>query len=463
MVREHEKKISTLRQEGNVAMRWRSVILCCLVGVLGGPAFSPAHDGIPAPPQDRPVALVGGAIHTVSGGVIENGTVVFDGGAIVDVGRNVTIPSGAERVDITGRHVYPGLIEAVSQLGLAEISAVRATLDYLETGDVNPNVRAETAVNPDSERIPVTRSNGIAVAGVLPAGGLVSGMAALIMLDGWTWEDMTLAAPAGMVVNWPGMRAVDAFGAQKSTEEQRKNLREQLKRLDRIFEDARAYMKALDAARTPKPAAPYPETDLRWESMIPVLRGEVPVWVTASRLDEIEAAVEWADRVGVKLVIVGGYDAPRAADLLKRKDIPVIVTPINRLPGRRHSPYDEAYTVPARLHEAGVRFCIAGAERYGNERNVPYHAAMAAAFGLPREEALRAITLSAAEILGVGERIGSVEKGKDATLIVTDGDPLEITTAVERLYIMGRAVDLENRQTGLYRKYTEKYRRLGDE
>ncbi len=433
----------------------------CLAAVLSLP-YTPAraHDRIPAPPQKEPVALTGGTVHTVSGPVMENATVLFDDGRIVAVGTSVDIPANARRVDISGKHVYPGMIEAVSQLGLVEIDAVRATVDYSETGDINPNVRAETAVNPDSERIPVTRSNGISAAGVLPTGGLVSGMAALMALDGWTWEDMTIAAPAGLVVNWPGMRAVDVYGSGEGAQSRIDAMERNLARLDELFRNARAYMKAFEAAEEPGSGAPRPKTDLRLESLIPVLRGDVPVWVSAERLEEIEAAVEWAGRWNVRLVILGGYDAPKAAGLLKRNDVPVIVTPVNRLPARRHSPYDESYTVAGRLHEQGVRFCIAGGDSYGNERNMPYHAAMAAAFGLPKDEALRAVTLSAAEILGVGERMGAIEAGRDATLIVTDGDPLEITTTVERMFIMGRDVDLENRQTELYRKYSEKYRQM---
>lgn len=417
---------------------------------------SQAHDRVPSPPQNRPVALIGGTIHTVSGPEIEGGTVVFDKGVITAVGTNVTAPSDAIIVDVSGKHVYPGLIEPVSRLGLAEINSVRATVDYIETGDINPNVRAETAVNADSERIPVTRSNGVAVAATLPSGGLISGQSAVIMLDGWTWGDMTLKSSAGMVVSWPRMSVTPAFGAAKSGDDRRKSIRDRIDLLEHTISEAKAYMTARDADGGRD--VPYHRGDVRWDAMIPVLKGEVPVWVEANALPEIEAAVEWAGRHGLKMVLVGGADAPLAAELLRRNDIPVIVVPVLSLPTRRHSPYDERYSVASRLHEAGVRFCIAGDSGSGNERNLPYHAAMAAAFGLPRDEALKSVTLYAAEILGVGDRIGSIETGKDATVIVTDGDPLEIMTNVERLYIQGRDVDLENKQTVLYRKYMEKYR-----
>ncbi len=414
---------------------------------------------IPAPSQKQQVALVGGIIHTVSGPVIEKGTILFDKGKIVDLGARVTIPPDAVTVDITGKHVYPGLIEANSQLGLVEINSVRGTLDYRETGTINPNVQAETAVNPDSERIPVTRANGIALAVAMPTGGLISGKAAVIMLDGWTWEDMTLKAPVGMVINWPQMRVTGAYGMQKSQDQQREQIKKQIDVLEKTFRDARAYKTARDTAG--KKGIPFHKTDVRWEAILPVLNGELPVWIWANRLQEIVTAVEWADREQVKMVLVGGADAHRAVDLLKRKNIPVIVTPILRLPYRRHSEYDEPFTIPSLLNKAGIRFCIAGGSENGNERNLPYHAAMAAAYGLPRDEALRSITQYAAEILGVGNRVGTLEIGKDATLIVTDGDPLEITTRTEKLYIQGREVDLNNRQKMLYQKYREKYRQMG--
>jgi imidazolonepropionase-like amidohydrolase len=415
---------------------------------------------IPAPPQKQPVALVGGTIHTVSGSVIENGTVLFDQGKIADIGVNVTIPSNALRVDITGKHVYPGLIESDSQLGLTEINSVRGTLDFQETGTINPNVRAETAVNPDSERIPVTRANGIALAVTSPTGGLISGMAALIMLDGWTWENMTLKAPVSMVMNWPRISVTAAYGMQQSRDEQRKNIQKQLDTLEKTFRETRAYKVSRDAAG--EKGVPFHKTDVRWEAMIPVLCGELPVWVSANSVQEIESAVEWADREQVKMVLFGGAEAPRAADLLKRKNIPVIVTPILRLPFRRDADYDEQFTVPLKLYEAGIPFCIGGGSSMGNERNLPYNAAMAAAYGLPKDEALKSITIYAARILGVEDRVGSLEKGKDATLIVTNGDPLEIVTNVERLYIQGREVDLNNRQRMLYEKYQKKYRQIMD-
>jgi imidazolonepropionase-like amidohydrolase len=437
-------------------MNAKTAALILFLAAIDGPAAAPASEQVPAPPQAHPVALVGGTLYPVSGPPIENGTILFDRGRIVDLGKDIPLPADAIRVDIAGKRVYPSLIESSSHLGLVEIDADAPTRDFAEVGEVNPNVRAETAINPDSERLPVTRANGVGLAVSLPAGGLISGMAALIKLDGWTWEEMTLRAPLALVVNWPDMGGYAGLVPAKVLEQRRKNIDQAIETLEKAFRDARAYREAREAAGAR--GVPFHATDVRWEAMLPVLRGEVPVWINADRLQEIEAAVEFADRQKVRLVLVGGADSWRAADLLKKKDVPVIVTPVLRLPLRLDTACDEPFSLPERLRQAGVRFCIAGGSGSGNERNLPYHAAMAAAYGLPREEALKAVTLYAAQILGVADRMGTLDKGKEASLIVTDGDPLEITTRVEKLYLQGREVDLGNRQKTLYAKYREKYR-----
>jgi imidazolonepropionase-like amidohydrolase len=421
-----------------------------------------ASDIIPGKPQNKPIALVGGTIHTITNGTIENGIVLFDKGKIVAVGKDVNIPKDAEVIDIKGKHVYPGLINAFTTIGLVEIGAVRATRDVTEVGLVNPNVRAEVAFNPDSEHPPVTRANGITLALVVPTGDLIAGQSALMMLDGWTWEDMTLKAPVGLHIYWPRMVQAQGFGfmfARQSPEEMKKETEKRLQLIRETFKKARAYKKAKEA-ETQK-GVPYHDTDLKYEAMIPVLEGKVPVFVHANSAKEILSAIQWAESEGVKIVIVGGADSWKVVDVLKSKNIPVILTNIHRLPSGRDSDYDEPFTVAYKLYKAGVKFCIGGEGGYYNERNLPYQAGTCAAFGLPREEALKAITIYPAEILGVADKVGSIEPGKDATLIVTTGDPLEIPTQVIYEFIQGRKVDLSNRQTKLYEKYVEKYRRLG--
>jgi len=427
---------------------------CLLMGVLTG--YS--SDQIPAKPQDHPIAIVGATIHPVSGPTIETGTILFDKGIIVGVGASVNLTPNTEVIDGSGKHVYPGFISPNTDIGLVEIEAVRASRDMTETGRINPNVRAEVAVNPESELIPVLRAAGITLAVSAPSGGLMSGTSALMMMDGWTWEEMTLRAPLALYVDWPSMRVSRARWMTKTEEEQKKEQEEALEELMNAFRDARAYMKA-KKAETEK-GIPYHDTDLRWESMIPVLEGKIPVVVWADEVRQIQAAVAWAEQENIRIIIGGGYDAWRAADLLKKKGIPVLAGGIHRLPGRRFEEYDDPYTLPAKLYQAGIRFAIIAGGTAAHERNLPFQAGTAAAYGLPIDAALKAITLTPAEIFGVADRVGSLEAGKDATLIMTTGDPLEISTGILMEYIQGRKIDLTSKHTRLYEKYKEKYRRL---
>jgi imidazolonepropionase-like amidohydrolase len=432
----------------NICIYFGLITIHLLFPLTGG-----TSDQIPGKRQDHPVVLVGGMIHPVNGEPIENGTLVFDEGKITSIGSEVKIPENAEVIDISGKHLYPGLISGNTTMGLTEIGAVRATRDFAETGWINPNVRAEVAVNPESELIPVTRANGIPLAVTAPRGGLISGTSALIQMDGWTWEDMTLKAPLALNVNWPSMTTIRAWWMEKSEEEQKKDREKALNALDRAMKEARAYWMA-------KRSDVHVKTDLRWEAMIPVLDRKIPVVVWANEVQQIEAAVSWAERENLRLIIGGGYDAWRVADLLKSNKVPVIVGGVHRTPSRRWEEYDLPFTVPLKLYKSGITYCIASGGWTSNERNLPYHAAKASAYGLPREEALKAITLYPAQIFGVDERVGSLEEGKDATLIVTTGDPLEILTQVEMEFIKGKKVDLTSRHTMLYEKYREKYRRL---
>ncbi len=434
------------------------LLVCASLAGLAFTSAAVAGPEIPGPPQTRPIALVGGTVHPVSGPEIAGGTVLFDRGRLTAVGgKDVAIPADAERIEVAGQHVYPGLFDAHTQLGLVEIASVRGTVDSAETGSINPNVVARQAFNPDSELIPVTRSAGVLTVLTAPGGKLLAGTSSVMQLDGWTTEDMTLRAAAGVEVVWP--RTFPAYTwrldeHEDSVQDADKTLRELRKALD----DARAYWtaKTARAARGSRP----PDHDTRWEALIPVFERKLPLIVQADETRQITGAVALAAEQGVKLIIFGGYDAPECAELLKKYDVPVIVNGVTRLPQRRSDAYDTAFTVPARLQAAGIRYCIAGAGRMGNIRNLPYQAGMAAAHGLPADEALKSITLYPAEILGVADRIGSLEAGKDATLIVTSGDPLETPTQVTRAFIQGRAVDLSNRQKRLWEKYQEKYRRL---
>ncbi len=391
--------------------------------------------------------------------VDEKNGAVFYGGPANGMHRGADQSDGV--VLRFGKHVYPGLITANTKLGLVEINAVRSTRDMEEIGDIKPNIRSEVSINPDSELLPVTRANGITLAHTIPGGGLISGTSAVIMLDGWTWESMTLKAPAGLNINWPFMDVRHGRFIKKSEEEQLKSRDENLKKIKTAFAEARAYMQAKEAET--KKGVPYHDTDLRWDAMISVLKKKVPVLIHAHGIRQIQAAIDWAIDEDLKIILLAGQDSRLAIDLLKEHDIPVIYEGTLATPSRRWEPYDTPFTAPLKLYEAGVKFCISGS---GNsfeaphERNLPYHAAMAAAYGLPREEALKSVTLYPAQILGIDDKVGSIEVGKDATLIVTDGDPLEIMTQVEHEYIQGRKVDLNSRHTQLYEKYKTKYQQI---
>ncbi|MFN4243542.1 MAG: amidohydrolase family protein [Tepidisphaerales bacterium] len=437
-------------------MRWAlAAWLMCGLGVAWG------HDSIPGPRQVRPVAVVGGTVHTVSGPVIEGGVVVFDAGRITAVGRagEVAVPAGAEVIDASGKHVYPGLIDAYTDLGLTEIESIRATRDAQETGSVNPNVRVEVAVNPDSEQIPVARANGVLLTITSPRGGLVSGQSACLRMDGWTWEEMLVRGGVGMNMSWPsvsrpggrtGAAAAAAAGATGSGPE---TTADPLRAVRQLIADARAYL----AARQADPNFP---SDLRLEAMRGVVEGRVPMVVSADGAETIASAVAFAVSEKLRLVIVGGYEAERVAPLLREHGVAVVINGVHRNPNRRIEPYDAPFTLAARLRDAGVPFAITGNRAAAFSRNLPYHAATAAAFGLTRAEALRAITLSPAEIFGVADVVGSLDVGKEATLFIADGDILDTESLVTHAWTQGRSVDLTSRHTRLWQKYQEKYRQL---
>lgn len=428
----------------------RFLIFAVTLAVVGRVAL--ANPQIPGAPQKQPVAIINVTIHAVSGPVIEKGAIVFDGGKITAVGAEAAVPEGAEVIDAAGKHVYPALFDALTDLGLVEINSIRATIDSRESGEINPNVRALVAVNPDSELIPVTRSNGVLLALAAPYGGLISGKSAVIQLDGWTWEEMAVKPEVALHVTWP--RPAGPRPHDEDEDEEPSDAEKAVERLRQALEDARAYAAARKADAT------FPH-DARWEALQDVLAQKIPVIVHADDFRQITAAIAFAEREKLKLIIAGGYDAMKCADLLKKHDVPVIVTGTYRQPRRRADGYDAAYALPTELQKAGIRYCIASAGRFGssNVRNLPYQAATAVGFGLSDDEALKSITLSPAQILGVADRVGSLEVGKDATLFVADGDILDTASHVEAAWIQGRKVDLNDRHKTLYRKYEEKYKR----
>ncbi|MCA8975983.1 MAG: amidohydrolase family protein [Planctomycetes bacterium] len=423
-----------------------------------------AQDLVPkAAPGKEPVVLTNAVLHTVSDGIILQGTIWFADGVIRGVlPKGYTIDDLPDSppprvIDLEGKHVYPGLISAHTTLGLVEIGMVRQTVDSDELGELTPEAIAAVAVNPDTTAIPVARSNGVLAACVFPQRGLVPGRASVIQLDGWTNADLTVRKDAGPVVSWPSMSFGDRprrrGATQRDEADPKQRAREQRQAIAEAFVQARAWLDA-------HVADPGIATDIRHLALVPALRGEVPVFVLADDLEQIESAVLWATGAGLHPIIVGGREAEACAPLLRERHVAVIVDGVHKLPRREDSAYDEAFTLPARLARQGIEFCIATGSDFSSDRNLPYHAATAAAFGLTPQQALAAITLDAARILGVGDRLGSLTQGKDATLFVTDGSPLELATRIEMAFIAGRQVDLRNKQTELAAKYRERYRQL---
>jgi len=424
-------------------------LLLCIAALLAPAVFVTAHDYIPGAPQTVPILLKGGTLYTVSDGVQETTDLLFENGRITQIARDIVPPENTRVIDVTGKHIYPGLIAAGTKLGLVEIGAVRATVDQTEAGRVNPDVQTHVAYNPDSEIIPTLRSNGIAYAEIAPDGPLLAGRSCLLNLDAWTKEDAAVNLNVGLHLYWPDVAISRGWWEQRSPEKQREAQKKEREELRRAFEDALAY-------RTAKAADPNIEVDSRWEAMRPIFDRTLPVFVHADDCRQIEEAVQFAREFGLRMILVGGREAWKLTELLKQNDIPVLYGYSHALPMRQDDPYDQAFATPRLLREAGVRFGIAILSTW-SARNLAFDAGQAAAFGLDRDAALRAVTLSVAEILGADEKIGSLAVGKNATLVVSDGDILNpLTCRVTQMFIDGREVNLDDKHKELYRKYRAK-------
>lgn len=401
---------------------------------------------LPATLRAQSVAIRGATVHTLAGDDIAEGMVVMNDGRITAVGRDVRIPAGAEVIEAGGLHVYPGFFDAFTFLGLTEIDAVDVTNDVIELGDFNPDLLAYTAVHPPSDHIPVARANGITHAVTAPdarsAG--IGGQASLIRLDGWTVDEMLVAPSVGFVLDWPTIAA----GRGRTYRAAKDSYDEQIRRLAGWLEDARRYDLAVKAEQ------PVPR-DLKLEAFSRLTRRELPLMVTVREERYLEDAIEFAETHDIRLVVLGASQAWKMADELASASIPVILGPTQALPSGADESYDEQYAAPARLWEAGVKFAFATFSS-PDSRTLPFQAGNAVSYGLPREEALKAITLRAAEIYGLDDEIGTIEVGKLANLIVTDGDPLEYSTRILHLIIGGREVSTDNRQRELYETYRDR-------
>lgn len=405
-------------------------------------------------------AVRGATIYTLAGAPIENGTVLIRDGKIAAVGQTIDVPPDAQVIDAEGLRVYPGLFDCLSRLGLTEIGAVSASVDTTELGDYNPQLVAATAVHPASEHIPVARANGVTHAVSAPGGAtstsfrgpLIPGQASLLHLNGWTVEEMLIRPSVGMVLNWPTLntRTFDfsTFSfRERPFDEVKKEYEETLAALEDWMEAARHYAQAV-AQGSPEKF----ERDLKLEALAKVVQGELPVLVMAHRERDIRNALEFGERNGLKMILAGGAEAWKVKDLLKEKNIPVILRPTQALPTEEDEPYDKPFTNPSELHAAGVKIAFATFDS-SDSRTLPYEAANAVPYGLPHEDALKGVTLYPAQIFGVDDRLGTIETGKLANLIVTDGDPLEIQTRVRYLFIQGQLADTANRHRRLYQQY----------
>lgn len=415
----------------------------------------------PAWAQDSGYYAVQGAkIYTWNEAPIESGTVIIRDGKIVSVEAGVSAPSGAQVIDATGLQVYPGLFDAMTEIGLTEVGSVPATVDTTDLGRFNPQLEAAVAIHPASDLIPVARANGITHAVSAPGGGgasgaeapIIAGQASAIHLAGWTVEEMAIERSMGMALHWPRIETetfdFSTFATKETPyEEAKKAYDEEVAEIESWFEAARHYRQAVDNGN----AARF-ERDLKLEAMRKVIDGELPLIVYADEDRQIRAAVEFAETQGLRMILAGGSEAWKVKDLLADKTVPVILGPTQALPREEDEPYDKPFTCAAELHSAGVKIAF-GTFGASNSRTLPYEVGNAVAFGLPWEEGLKAITLYPAQILGVDDRLGSVEEGKVANLIVTDGDPLEIQTEVKYLFINGRLTDPDNKHKRLYEKY----------
>ncbi len=402
-------------------------------------------------------AIRNARIVTVSGADIEGGTIVVSDGKIAAVGASVAVPAGAVEIDARGLSVYPGMIDLGTAMGLVEIpQGANATVDVAEVGDMNPNAQAFYGINPHSAHVAVTRVNGITSVLSMPAGGVISGQAAFINLLGSSPQEMAVMPAAALVVNYPRAAGGGLGGffqqAQPNPAEAATTRDRQVEQLRKLLRDAEAYGRAIDAANRDR-SLPRPDADVMLASLVPYVRGERPVVFRAEREAEIRAVVRFSEEMKLKPIILGGNDAWKIAAFLKERNVPVILNGLFDLPSREDDFYDVMYESATKLQQAGVRFALSTGDQGAEVRDLPYRAGMAAAFGLSRADALKSVTLYPAQIMGLGDRLGSLDVGKIANLVVADGDILEARTRVRHLFINGRQVPLNSRHTELYEQF----------
>jgi imidazolonepropionase-like amidohydrolase len=428
-------------------------ILFNILSVLGFISLHAQETVYPAKPQEKPIAITNGTIHIGNGDVIDRGTIVFTGGRISYVGAAANIPDGATKIDATGKQVYPGLILSGSQLGLQEAgSGTRATNDYAELGDINPNIRSIVAYNSDSKIINTLRSNGILLAATVPVGGLISGTSSVVQLDAWNWEDAAYGIDNGIHFNMPGLlnrpNPLPSISTQTPAIDAIKSSLDRIEQVRNFFREAKAYL-----AETKHDAV-----NLKYEAVKGLFDRKQKLFVHCNLVKEMLVAVEFAKLFSFDVVIVGGSESYQVADILKKSNIPVILDQMHRLPTSEDDDFDQPYKTPAILKKAGVLFAINDVDGQTRGRNLMYNAGTAVAYGLTQEDALRAITLDAATILGIASRTGSLEAGKDANIVISEGDILDMRSSrITHAFIQGRTITLDDKQKQLNQRYRLKY------
>jgi len=419
-----------------------------------------AQDDVsPAKPYMGKLYIIGGTVHVGNGQVLENASIEIDHGKIVKIGADVT-PGGSDAkvIDAKGKQVYPGLILPVTDLGLKEIgSGARGSDDFRELGDLNPSIRSIVAYNTDSKIINTLKSNGILLAGVTPQGGTISGSSTVVQLDAWNYEDAAYKLDNAIHLNLPtflsrprrfGGGGGGRFGGNQPETDPTKEALRKIEEIKAFFREAQAY-----AAE-----ATHKETNLKFEAVKGLFTKQQKLFIHGDQVKQMLVAIDFAKEFGFDVTIVGGSECWLIADLLKQNNISVILAQMHNLPTTEDDDVDQPYKTPAVLQKAGVLYCINDEHEETRYRNLMFNAGVAAAYGLTKEQALQAITLNTAKILGIDDRTGSLEPGKDANIVISAGDILDIRTSIiEHAFIQGREVSLENKQTQLYHKYMAKY------
>jgi imidazolonepropionase-like amidohydrolase len=427
-----------------------------LTGCIAACLFTTAHAQetvYPAPPQNQTITLTNATIHVGNGQVIENGSVVFTNGKITEVGT--TVSASGNKIDCKGKHVYPGLIISSSQLGLVEVPTVRATVDASELGEISASIRSIVAYNTDSKVTNTLRPNGILLANVFPDGGIIAGLSSVVQLDAWNWEDAAYKTDNGVHFNMPsllnrqrGRGGFGGFGAPQSTEDPVKKGLEQIEKVKAFFREAKAY----------QAESAHESVNLKYEAVKGLFTKQQKLFIHCNIVKEMLVAVDFVKEFGFDVVIVGGVDSYLVADILKQNNIAVILDQLHSLPTMADDDVDQPFKTPAMLQKAGVLFAINDDDGNSRNRNLPFNAGTAVTYGLSKEEALSAITLNAAKILGIDDKTGSLEKGKDANIVISDGDILDMKgNLVTAAFIQGRQVSLDNKQKQLFERYKYKY------